>query len=152
MIDIQYHNENAKRLDDALLKNTARTALKEQSAPENASLTILLTNDEKIQTLNRDYRGFDKPTDVLSFEANEHDPETGLLYLGDIVISIQHATKQAKKGGHPLEAEVQLLVIHGVLHLLGHDHAEAEEKAKMWAAQNKILARLGLSGIKIQEI
>ncbi len=152
MIDIQYHNKNAKRLDDALLKNAARTALKEQSAPENASLTILLTNDEDIRTLNRDYRGFDKPTDVLSFEANEHNPETGFLYLGDIVISMQRAAKQAKNGGHPLEAEVQLLVIHGILHLLGHDHAKTEEKAQMWAAQDKILARLGLSGITIQEI
>ncbi|MBT3337612.1 MAG: rRNA maturation RNase YbeY [Anaerolineae bacterium] len=152
MIEIQYKDENMQKLDEALLLSAARAALEEQSAPQEAGLSVLITDDAQIQTLNREYRGFDKPTDVLSFEANERDPETGFLYLGDIAISLPRATEQAQKGECPLEAEVQLLIVHGILHLLGHDHAEAEEKAKMWAEQAKILARLGLSEINIQEL
>lgn len=104
-----------------------------------------------LHELNRDYLGVDAPTDVLSFPASESDPETGATYLGDILISIPRAAQQAQAAGHPLEAEVQLLVVHGVLHLLGHDHAEAEEKARMWAGQEKVLERLGLGHIKIQD-
>ena len=93
----------------------------------------------------------DAATDVLSFPASESDPETGTPYLGDILISIPRATAQAQAAGHPVEDEVQLLVVHGTLHLLGHDHAEAEEKARMWRAQAEVLGRLGLADMKIQE-
>ena len=122
------------------------------SAPLSASsdITIVLTDDAQLHELNRDYLGVDAPTDVLSFPASELDPETGSTYLGDILISIPRATQQAQAAGHPIEAEVQLLVVHGVLHLLGYDHAEAQEKARMWAEQAKVLERLGLGHIKIQ--
>jgi probable rRNA maturation factor len=79
------------------------------------------------------------------------DPETSVPYLGDVVISVPRAAAQAREAGHSLEAEAQLLVIHGVLHLLGHDHAEAQEKDRMWAAQAEILERLGLGGISVRE-
>jgi probable rRNA maturation factor len=72
-------------------------------------------------------------------------------YLGDILITVPRAGTQAKVAGHSLEAEVQLLVIHGVLHLMGHDHAEAEEKARMWRDQAEILEGIGLGGLQIQE-
>jgi probable rRNA maturation factor len=134
-----------------LLEKTALTALNEQAIVGEVDLGIMLTNDVEIQALNLNYRGYDKPTDVLSFEAHQTDPETGRLYLGDIVISLERAAAQAEQGGHPLLAETQLLVVHGVLHLLGHDHADTEEKAKMWWHQAEILARLGLSDMKIQE-
>jgi len=101
--------------------------------------------------LNREYLGIDAPTDVLSFPASETDPETGARYIGDILISIPRARGQATAAGHPLESEVQLLVVHGVLHLLGHDHAQAEEKARMWKAQAEILESLGLGNIRIRE-
>ncbi len=129
----------------------ASVALKHQSAPPDSDLTIVLTDDEQLQDLNRDYRDVDAPTDVLSFSASELDPETGRRYLGDILISVQRAEEQAAAAGHPLEAEVQLLVVHGVLHLMGHDHAEAEDKSRMWTAQSEVLASLGLSGINISE-
>ena len=150
MITIQHEND-AFTLDAGILQEAARQALDEQGVVEDVDLTILLSDDANIQTLNRDYRGYDKPTDVLSFEAHERDPETGTLYLGDIIISLERAAAQAEQGGHPLIDETQLLVVHGVLHLLGHDHAEAEEKAEMWRHQAEILARLGLSALKIQE-
>ena len=122
-----------------------------QSASAGADLTIVLTDDAQLHELNREYLGVDAPTDVLSFPASEADPETGVPYLGDILISIPRAAIQAQTAGHSLEAEVQLLAVHGVLHLLGYDHAQAEEKARMWSAQAEVLTRLGLSDLKIQD-
>jgi probable rRNA maturation factor len=104
-----------------------------------------------LHELNREYLDVDAPTDVLSFPADEEDPETGIPYLGDILISIPRAMQQAQAAGHPVEAEVQLLVVHGTLHLLGHDHAEVEEKARMWKAQSEVMSKLGLAHIKVQE-
>jgi probable rRNA maturation factor len=139
-------------LETELLEHAARIALEHQNASLEADLAIVLTDDEQMQELNLDFRGMDSPTDVLSFPASDEvDPETGVPYLGDILISVERARDQAEAGGHPLEAELQLLVVHGILHLLGHDHGEPAEKERMWAAQAEILARLGLSGIKISE-
>lgn len=150
------HIESKTPFPRELLERAARAALEHQSKSLASDLTIVLTDDAKIRELNRDYLGIDAPTDVLSFPASESDgsefdPETGAHYLGDILISIPYAAKSAKQAGHPLEAEAQLLVVHGVLHLLGHDHAKPKEKAKMWKAQAEILESLGLGDIKIRE-
>ena len=136
-----------------LLERAARAALEHQASRESldSELTIVLTNDARLKELNRDYLGIDAPTDVLSFPASETDPETGARYIGDILISLTRAQSQATAAGHPLESEVQLLVVHGVLHLLGHDHAEAQEKARMWQAQTEILAQLGLANVQVRE-
>lgn len=88
---------------------------------------------------------------MLSFPASETDPETGARYIGDILISMPRAQTQADAAGHPVESEVQLLVVHGVLHLLGHDHADPNEKTRMWNAQAEILDTLGLGDIQIRE-
>ncbi len=138
-----------KKVASDLIRRAARAALKHQSA--DGDMTIVLTDDAQLHKLNRDYLGVDAPTDVLSFPASETDPETGAHYLGDILISIPRAETQAKAAGHPLESEIQLLVVHGVLHLLGHDHAEPEDKSKMWKAQDEILKSIGLAGIEIRE-
>jgi probable rRNA maturation factor len=137
--------------ESALLERAARFTLELQPDSADADITIVLTDDSQLHELNREFLGVDAPTDVLSFPSSESDPETGATYLGDILISIPRAAQQAQTGGHPLEAEVQLLVVHGVLHLLGHDHAEAEEKALMWNEQAKVLERLGLAYVRIQE-
>ncbi len=136
----------------ALLEYAARLTLDTSTLlSASCDLTIVLTDDAHLHKLNREYLGVDAPTDVLSFPASETDPETGVPYLGDILISIPRAAQQAQAAGHPVETEVQLLVVHGTLHLLGHDHAEAEEKARMWKAQAEVLSRLGLSHVKIQD-
>lgn len=150
------HIESNAAFPGKLLEDAARAALAHQSASLDSDLTIVLTDDAKIRKLNRDYLGIDAPTDVLAFPASEADgseidPETGARYLGDILISIPYAAKSAREAGHPLEAEAQLLVVHGVLHLLGHEHAKPKEKAKMWKAQAEILESLGLGDIKIRE-
>ena len=145
--------ESLQKFSEAsLLKRAARLTLDTSAAlSTDVDLAIVLTDDAQLRELNRGYLGVDAPTDVLSFPASESDPETGAAYLGDILISIPRARIQAQAAGHSLEAEVQLLVVHGVLHLLGYDHAEAGDKARMWAAQAEVLARLGLSDIKVQE-
>lgn len=132
-----------------LIEKAARAALEHQSA--EGDLTVVLTDDAQLQRLNREYLGVDAPTDVLSFPAAEPDPETGVRYLGDILVSAPRAAGQAETAGHPLESEVCLLVVHGVLHLLGHDHAEPEEKSRMWTAQAEILDALGLADLEIRE-
>jgi probable rRNA maturation factor len=134
-----------------LLERAVNAALAHESESLDSELSVVLTDEARLQQLNRDYLGIYAPTDVLSFPASETDPETGVRYIGDILISIPRARAQAESAGHPLEWEVQLLVVHGVLHLLGHDHAQAEEKARMWKAQAEILETLGLRNIQIRE-
>lgn len=145
------HIESEVPFPKDLLERAASAALEHQSQSLDCELTIVLTNDARLQELNRDYLGIDAPTDVLSFPASELDPETGARYIGDILISIARAKSQATAAGHSPESEVQLLVVHGVLHLLGHDHADATEKARMWKAQAEVLETLGLGNIQIRE-
>lgn len=151
MIFVETQYDLTPELLEALVTKAAQTALHHQSAPGDASLTVVLTDDDQLHSLNREYLGVDAATDVLSFPADETDPETGLAYLGDILISVPRAASQAEAAGHALEAEAQLLAVHGVLHLMGHDHAEAGEKARMWQAQAEILTQLGLADIQIRE-
>jgi len=143
MINIEIIPDFRRVFMPDILERAAKAALFQQAAPD-ADLTLVLTGDTQIQVLDRDFLGKDAPTDVLSFPACETDPETGRRYLGDIIISVPRAEAQSIAAGHSLEAELSLLVVHGVLHLLGHDHAGAEEKARMWAAQSEVLTRLGI--------
>ena len=147
MINIESSLEPPFDLD--LLEQAALAALTHQSA--EGDLTIVLADDEELHRLNRDFLGIDAPTDVLSFPASETDPDTGAAYLGDIILSIPRADAQAQATGHSLADEARLLVVHGVLHLLGHDHAEPDETAKMWKAQGEVLDGLGLGHVKINE-
>jgi probable rRNA maturation factor len=132
-----------------LIERAAVATLTHLSA--QGDLSIVLAGDKQLRELNRHYLGVDAPTDVLSFPASETDPESGESYLGDILISVQRAEQQAAAAGHPLEAEAQLLVVHGMLHLLGYDHAEPAEKSRMWVAQAAILQSLGLGNIEVHE-
>jgi probable rRNA maturation factor len=145
------HIETEFPFPESLVENAARVALEHESESLDAELSIILTDDARLHELNLNYLKVDAPTDVLSFPASETDPETGARYIGDILIAIPRARSQAEAAGHPLEAEVQLLVVHGILHLLGHDHARLKEKARMWKAQAEILERLGLGRIQIRE-
>ena len=149
MIHIETNPSLQTDLAPDILERAALAVLAHQST--DGDLSIVLTDDRQLHELNREYLDIDAPTDVLSFPASETDPETARRYLGDILISVPRAAKQAQTAGHTLEAEVQLLIIHGTLHLLGYDHAGDEEKAQMWKAQAEVLERLGLSGIEIQD-
>lgn len=141
-ITIRIDSAFTYQIEPKLLRTAARAALEHQAAPAPGELAIVLTDDAALQALNRDFVGHDDATDVLSFPSGTVSPETGAYYFGDIALSYPRALAQAKAGGHPVSAEVQLLVVHGVLHLLGHDHATPQEKARMWAAQADILKSL----------
>jgi probable rRNA maturation factor len=110
----------------------------------DAELSIVLCDDAFIHPLNRDYRGKDRPTDVLSFpqrEGEESDPDDPVL--GDIVLSLERAQAQADERGHPLETELRVLLVHGILHLLGYDHEADDDAEEMEAEERRVLAMLG---------
>ncbi len=127
-----------------VLEKAGATVIAHQGTDPNTELSIVIDSDEKLQSLNRDFLGIDAPTDVLSFPSDEFDPDEQAVYIGDIIISFPRAEAQAKNAGHPVINEIQLLVVHGVLHLLGHDHAEPAEKTRMWTAQAEVLDQLGV--------
>jgi probable rRNA maturation factor len=129
------------------LETAAQVTLQHQNAPSNTVLTIVITSDELVHELNREYRDIDAPTDVLSFRSEFLDPENNTFYLGDVIVSYPLAEVQAAASGHSTEDELQLLIVHGVLHLMGHDHGDPDEKERMWAVQDKILTQLGKAGI-----
>ena len=115
---------------------------------ENSELSITLTNDENIHELNKKFRGVDKPTDVLSFAFRESDePEIlnpQIEILGDIIISLERAKIQAENFGHSYLREVIFLTVHGLLHLLGYDHIDDNDRIEMEREQDYIMSQLGI--------
>lgn len=132
------------QVDTPALTGLAAKVLEISGTAGDRALSLKITGDDEIRALNRNYLGKDTPTDVLSFPIPFDHPESGVSYLGDIVISLPTASRQAESAGHAVEDEIQLLLVHGILHLLGYDHATLEEKAKMWTQQDKILNKLGI--------
>lgn len=144
MIDISVNESFIEFVNPGLLQTTATTALQTAQFDSPTELTIAIENDELLRSLNLQFLGIDAPTDVLSFPADEIDPDTGNTYLGDIIISFPRAKFQADHAGHSVEAEIRLLVIHGVLHLLGYDHSTAEEKQEMWTVQSQLIQAMAV--------
>jgi probable rRNA maturation factor len=142
-----------------LLNKTVLTCLQDENVEIGCEINILITNDASIRQINRQFRNIDRPTDVLSFpiinikngrilsEEGDYDMDEGLLLLGDIVISIETAQRQADQYGHPLERELAFLVSHGVFHLLGYDHMEKDEETIMMSKQELVLNKMGLKRI-----
>jgi probable rRNA maturation factor len=126
-----------------LLVRAAQQALATACDDPQADAALVLTDDKQMLELNRTYLGIEAPTDVLAFPSGEVDPETGAYYLGDVLVSYPRAAAQAAAAGHPVEAELQLLVVHGMLHLCGYDHIDAISKAAMWERQAEILRLIG---------
>jgi probable rRNA maturation factor len=120
-----------------LVTRLGNQMLERLKLPE-AELSVLLTDDRAIQILNRDHRQKDKPTDVLAFAMDESVPDPAGI-LGDVVISLDTAARQAKARQRPLIEEVRFLLAHGVLHLVGYDHAEAAEKREMVAMTRQLV-------------
>lgn len=110
-------------------------------------ITISVVDDAAIHAMNREYRGVDRPTDVLSFPAAEGEafPVIPDAFLGDIAISLPRAEAQAEEYGHSLLRELSFLAVHGTLHLLGYDHMTDEDRARMFARQNEILEKMRIT-------
>jgi len=148
-VDLQIATAYVDLVPVERLRAAAQAALsaEEQAGMGMVELTLVITDDPGIQALNRDFLGNDAPTDVLAFSAIEDGgpfvsaPEAS-GYLGDVIVSYPHAMAQAQQQGHSPEQELELLIVHGILHLLGYDHADDEGKAAMWAKQDAILAGL----------
>ena len=144
MILITVHDNYKDSAADPILRSAAEAVLLECEVPDSPSLLIRITDNEELKSLNAQYRGIDKTTDVLSFTADFFDPDLESQYLGDVVIAYPKAEEQSEKRGHFVADELQLLVVHGVLHLLGYDHEDQQQKKEMWSIQSRILERLGL--------
>ena len=140
----------------ALIRRTIRTALAAEGLTAPCEVDVLLTDDDGIHEINRELRQVDRPTDVLSFPEFEltpgqlpgpedADPGTGLIPLGDMLLSMERVAAQAREYGHSKRRELSYLVTHSVLHLLGYDHLdEGPMKAQMRAREEAIMALLGL--------
>ena len=140
-----------------LLRRVITAALDAEGVAVPCEINVLITNDAGIHAINREQRDVDRPTDVLSFpmfdlqpgdrpEADWADPDTDLVPLGDMVISLERCAAQAAEFGHPLQRELAYLAVHSTLHLLGYDHMdEGPMKAQMRAREEAILETLGIT-------
>jgi len=142
MIHFDIHKAYSQSIDKKRLKLVIQATLNFEKVSDKVEVTLVITGDEQIQELNLEYLGNDTPTDVLSFPSDEIDPDSGFPYLGDIILSYPRAAEQAIASGHPVSAELELLIVHALLHLLGYDHVDPIGKAKMWASQMSILTKL----------
>lgn len=144
MINLQIKRKVKLPVDKTILLHAAQLTLDLENVAQESALSVVIGDDMLLKKLNYKFRNIDTTTDVLSFPSGELDPDTKMLYLGDVVISLPRAEYQASAGGHPLVDELQLLVVHGTLHLLGYDHLAQADKEKMQAAQDKALAQLAV--------
>ena len=143
MLNLILPNSYAKEIDQNRLGTAFREGIKVLGLAKNSSLTLRVTNNRLIRQFNHAWRGENSPTDVLSFENAYTDPETGEEYLGDIVISFEKARQQAMVGGHAFQSEIELLFVHGLLHLAGFDHDQKEQWVEMTKFQDQILKKIG---------
>ena len=129
-----------------LIGDAVRATLKEEGITAPCEVSLTFTDDGTIHSLNREYRKVNKPTDVLSFPIFDEKPdEEGRLLLGDIVISVETAYRQAEEYGHSIERELSFLTVHSMLHLLGYDHETSKkDETEMFTKQDAIMSRLGL--------
>lgn len=158
-------SETARQLPfpvEAIVKLVCEAVLEAEGCPYETQISVTLTDNEGIHELNREYRGVDRETDVLSFpnvdfresglfdigedvEADYFDPDTGELVLGDIMISVDKVYEQAESYGHSVRREFAFLLVHSMLHLCGYDHMEAAEREVMERKQEEILTGLGIT-------
>jgi probable rRNA maturation factor len=148
-IEISVEEKFRGRVAQGWVKKIAQTVLKAEGVAHPYEVSLVFTDSETVQQLNRDYRGVDEPTDVIAFymlprkEVNDSFalPPDGVTRLGEVIISYPQAVEQAREQGHSSERELALLVIHGILHLLGYDHEEPEEEDEMRKREKELLEK-----------
>jgi len=148
-IEISVEEKFRGLVDDDWVRRITQHVLKAEGVAPPYEMSLVFTDSQTVRKLNRDYRGVDAPTDVLAFymlpqketESTFVLPPDGVARLGEVIISYPQAVEQAKEQGHSVEQELALLIIHGILHLLGYDHEQPEEEAKMRAREKELLAR-----------
>lgn len=152
---VEYTNEL-----DGLVERAVKETLKQEKIDFDVEVSVMYVDNEQIHKINKEHRGIDRPTDVLSFPmidfdapcvpsydlTNEIDPQTKCVPIGDIVISLEKAKEQAELYGHSIEREIAFLTIHSMLHLLGYDHeTSSSDEETMFKRQDVILAELGIT-------
>ncbi len=161
-LQLAWSNEQSEYEINESLITLLESALQKAGEAEgviDGEVALTFVNDEQIHELNRDYRGIDRPTDVLSFAMNDSlDDELEIIYelgageeieipdvLGDIIISVSRAKLQSEEFGHSLEREIGFLFVHGFLHLLGYDHQDKASEEEMMGKQEAVLVQVGLN-------
>lgn len=144
---VKIHPKFSNLVEAGWISSLVERTINEYFSEQNWQLAIALEDDKTVQQLNKQYRDIDSVTDVLSFEGDYIDPESGLTHLGDIIIAVPQTQKQAETATHSFPHELAMLIIHGILHLKGYDHAEIEEEKIMWKKQEQILQEV-LSSLK----
>lgn len=133
-----------------LVRRCCNAVLQLEQFPHNAEISVVFIDNNQIQELNREYRGKDMPTDVLSFPMGENgeyeiNHDTDAVILGDVAISMEKAVEQAYKYDHSLEREIGFLTAHSVLHLLGYDHEQGGlDRVRMREKEEQVMTQLGL--------
>ena len=148
-IEISVEEKFRGRVDQGWVERITQTVLKAEGVAHPYEVSMVFTDSETVQQLNRDYRGMDEPTDVLAFymlPQGEGDdsfalPPDEVTRLGEVIISYPQAIEQAREQGHSPERELALLIIHGTLHLLGYDHEEPEEEDEMRKREKELLEK-----------
>ena len=142
------------RLTQKWLRRIVEAALSAEKVDRPVELSLIITGDKEVHKLNRDYRGIDRTTDVISFALNEDvdgtdfvTPPDKISRLGEVIISYPQAATQAKANKQTIKAEMAWLVVHGLLHLLGYDHETEAGRRAMWARQEHILKMRGETGL-----
>lgn len=153
-VDVQIEQPYKSQVQGDTLQQAVEATLRHQRVEEPCELVVVVTEDETLHQLNQRHRGVDAPTDVLAFPHQTKGPTPPPFvfvdapgfprYLGDIVVSFPRARAQAAEAGHEVAAELQLLVVHGVLHLLGYDDETEPERARMWRAQQTVLGEMAV--------
>jgi rRNA maturation RNase YbeY len=137
MVTVKINTRISPLIDESFIYHVASATL-DILGFEFYEISIVLENDEQIRILNKAYRDLDEPTDVLSFSSGEIDLDTGSPYLGDVVISFPRAKAQATEQGHSIKKEIATLIVHGLLHLAGYDHANIKQEKKFFTLQTEI--------------
>ena len=150
-IEISIEEQFRDLVDGDRARGIAGDVLKAEGIPSPYEMSMVFTDSETVHKLNRDYRGVDAPTDVIAFymlpqKAEEESffpsPPDGIAHLGEIIISCPQAVEQAREQEHPVEQELALLIIHGVLHLLGYDHEKTEDESRMRPREKELLKQI----------
>lgn len=153
-IFIDYNNEQDKLTPpedmEKLIEQCTAAALVEEEIEDDAEISVTLVDNERIRGINAEFREIDRETDVLSFplggeDGFEVDPDNDAILLGDIVISLEKAQSQAEEYGHSFRREIAFLITHSLFHLLGYDHMTEDEEKEMFAKQEKVLQKLGIT-------
>ncbi|MDF2588361.1 MAG: hypothetical protein K0S41_2202 [Anaerocolumna sp.] len=162
-LNLEYETEIELDFDyKSIIEKVVDKALDQEGCPYEVELNVILTDNQEIRLINKDYRDIDAPTDVLSFpmldyttpsdfsgleedEDNYFNPESGELMLGDIIVSVEKVIEQAKEYGHSNERELAFLIAHSMMHLFGYDHMEDDERIIMEEKQRNVLEELNIN-------